>query len=135
MPTTEWARFLVAERLAAGKTQDEVFADIREQMEWRPGSRSAYINLEHGPTLGGRDPDKDEQRILSAHYGGRKPTPETQPETPLTERDELVKALREQTAAINQLVTKLDSLASTAIRAGVMDALREAGVSLGGGAS
>lgn len=43
-------------------------------------------------------------------------------------RDLLIEALRDQTAAINALVNRLDLLASSAIRDGVADALREAGV-------
>lgn len=134
MPTTAWALFLVRERLAAGKTQDEVFADIREAMEWGEDSRSAYINLEHGPLKGGREPSPDEQDILSAYFGGRRPDPATA-EQPRSERDELIAALAAQTTAINRLVDKLDLLASSAIRAGVMDALREAGLDLGGATS
>lgn len=133
-PTTPWALFLLRERLAAGKTADEVFADVREAMSWGEESRSAYLNLEHGPMKGGREPNPDEQSVLSAYYGGRRPEPVVVDE-PTSERDELIAALASQTEAINRLVDKLDSLASDAIRSGVMDALREAGLAQGGGAS
>jgi transcriptional regulator with XRE-family HTH domain len=49
--------------------------------------------------------------------------------------DPLVSALGDQTAAINRLVDRLDSLASGAIRDGVADALREAQRDPGGGGS
>lgn len=70
MPTTPWARFLVEERLKAGRTADQTFDLIRERMGWSESSRSAYLNLEHGPTQGGRDPNPHEQAILSELYGG-----------------------------------------------------------------
>lgn len=47
----------------------------------------------------------------------------------------LVIAIGAQTDAINRLIDRLDSLASDAIRDGVMDALREAGLDPGDGAS
>lgn len=135
MPTTAWARFLVRERLAAGLIQDDVFAAVREAMGWGEESRSAYINLEHGPLKGGREPDAAEQEILSAFFGGRRPEASDVAPEPRGERDMLIDALAAQTAAINRLVDKLDSLVQGSIRAGVMDALRAAGVDLGSAAS
>ena len=47
----------------------------------------------------------------------------------------LLRAVEAQTLAIGKLIEKLDSLASQAIRDGIADALREAGLGPDGGAS
>lgn len=57
------------------------------------------------------------------------------PRTKGSDQSELIAALTKQTEAIGDLVKRLDGLASQAIREGVLDALREAGVIPAGGES
>ena len=122
-PRGRWAQHLHAERKARNWSQTRAFEELREGLRLSPRSRSAYIAVD----MGKRQPTQAEAEYLASVFGW----PPDGPPEPLEQAQapaDLIAALMAQTAAINALVARLDSLASEAIREGVLDALGEAGV-------
>lgn len=117
-PKGAWARHLHEQRRLRDLSQTQAFELVYERIGWSPKSRTAYVAID----MGDRKPKPDEVTVLGAEFGWPPDPIDLEPET-----DEgLVAAIRDQTAAINRLVDRLEGLASGAIREGVLDALREA---------
>lgn len=122
-----FAAWLRRERIA--RTWKEAEARRRLELAAAPGvSFSTYRDIE----AGNRKPTA-EQRLAIVTVFGEPPTVSAGPEA--NGSADLILALGAQTDAINRLIDRLDSLASAAIRDGVRDALREAGLGPDGGAS
>lgn len=85
----------------------------------------------------GRNPHPDNVEGLERIFGTRSPDymDGAAGGDTLAASSDLLAALANQTAAIDRLIVRLDSLASQAIRDGVLDALREAGLGPDDGAS
>lgn len=120
-PRGAWARHLHEQRAARDLSQTQAFELVFERIGWSAKSRTAYVAID----MGDRQPKGNEVTVLGAEFGW--PSAEdAEPEA--GETDALVAALKEQTAAIDRLVSRLDAMAMPAIRAGVAEALREAGL-------
>jgi hypothetical protein len=121
-PKGAWSRHLQEQRRVRDLSAVEAFELVFERIGWSRKSRTAYVAIDSGD----RQPKGIEVTVLGAEFGWPSAA-DAEPE-PVGETDALVAALREQTAAIDRLVSRLDAMAMPAIRAGVADALREAGL-------
>lgn len=129
-PTTRWGRWLVAKRKERGWSQTKAFEELHEGLRLSPKSRTSYRALEEG-----RQPKPHEAAYLTRVFGAPPADMEPEPQVEPADMTALVAALDRQTEAISRLVSRLDVLASSAIREGVAEALREAEGFPGGGAS
>jgi hypothetical protein len=110
--------WLVESRLSRGwDTQEKARSEIERLTGWRI-PQSVYAEWESGRRV---PSDANLARLTEFYGGGESPVMPDQQQA-------LIAALRAQTEAINALVARLDSLAGEAVREGVADALREAGV-------
>jgi hypothetical protein len=121
-PKGAWSRHLQEQRRVRDLSAVEAFELVFERIGWSRKSRTAYVAIDSGD----RQPKGNEVTVLGAEFGWPSAA-DAEPEA-VGETDALVAALREQTAAIDRLVSRLDAMAMPAIRAGVADALREAGL-------
>jgi hypothetical protein len=128
-PKGAWARHLQKRREERDLSQTQAFELVCERIGWSRHSRTAYTAIDNGD----RQPKGIEVTVLGAEFGWP-PDPQDAEDAP-PDQAALIKALAAQTEAINRLVDRLESLASTAIRAGVADELRAAGLALATGAS
>ncbi len=119
-PLTNWGRFLVRRRRELDWSATQAFEAVREGLGLGVKSRSAYLPFEYD-----REPDDAEAAVFRDVFGGE-PDEQDRRGEPTNAPDELVKAIRDQTEAINRLIERFDSLASQAIRDGVADAMKEA---------
>lgn len=120
-PKGAWARHLQAQRERRDLSQVEAFELVSERIGWAPKSRTAYAAIDKGD----RQPRGIEVTVLGAEFGW--PSAEdADPE--VADQATLIAALAAQTAAINRLVDRLESLAPIAIRQGVAAELRAAGL-------
>lgn len=122
-PRGTWARAIHEKRRRDGISQTGGFEVLGPRLGLGPKSRQSYINLD----MGDREPTAAEAAVLAEWLGGYpvdNPSAGVEANAPA----DLILALTAQTTAINRLIDRLDSLASAAIRDGVMDALREAGL-------
>jgi hypothetical protein len=102
-------------------SQQRAFEALREGLGFGPKSRASYAAID----MGKRPPTMGESAFLVSYFGK---SPDDLPEVPEPTEpvDALVAALTAQTEAISALVTRLDSLAATAIREGVADGVAQA---------
>lgn len=121
-PRGIWARHLQEQRRLRDISAVVAFELVYERIGWSPKSRSAYVAIDSGD----RQPKGIEVTVLGAEFGWP-PDPDDVEEA-ATDQASLIAALAAQTAAINRLVDRLESLAPIAIRQGVAAELRAAGL-------
>lgn len=123
-PRGAWARHLQARRAERDLSAVEAFELVYERIGWSPKSRTAYVAIDSGD----RQPKGIEVTVLGAEFGW----PSAEDADPdVADTASLIAALGEQTRAIDRLIERLDSLASSAIRAEVADLVRELGPAFG----
>lgn len=127
-PKGAWSRHLDEQRRLRDLSQTQAFELVYERIGWSRKSRTAYVAIDKGE----RQPKPDEATVLAAEFGW---PPDQDEPAPAQGESALIAALGAQTTAINRLIERLDLLASSAIRDGVLDALREAGLDPDAGAS
>lgn len=124
-PKTDWGRFIVRKRKELDWSATEAFEAVRAGLGLKLKSRSAYLPYEFD-----RIPNDAQVAVFREIFGGvpdeRDAAPPVDSPAPTDRQAELIDALHQQTKAINALVSRLDSLASQAIRDGVAQALAEA---------
>lgn len=133
-----FARWLVAQRKArpgSGKDGVMTTAELREAIRVSRGfgmGHSTYAQMESGA----REPTEEQYRHLTGFFGSE-PEPDPEPEHPASDIADLAAAVREQTAAMRDLVDEMKAtrdaqpdIAEVIARA-VSAALQAAGVRVG----
>lgn len=105
-PLTEWARFIDRVKRERGWSATKAFEEAGPRLGYGPKSRSGYLAFERD-----REPTAAQAAILAEVFGGWPDARDRADSAPATNPSELVAALREQTAAIKELVTELQRLA------------------------